>query len=354
MVTSWPVHQYDPEARLIVVDVKKEMGDRKADLTQMAYYMEKDVRVSISECTHGTSSSHLLFLSFFVPQVKILPLFKNQEKFEPMVGGQKLQMENILVYYVDEEAPTFTMQNLSGGIIAVIVVVVLAVVIGLLVLVSAQLAHFVVCAASVLPEWTHAAFSPQFFLSKRGKKRYNKTQVSFLWLSQLLRDTSRVPDNKTLSFSNSKERWRPCKLSVLNGALGVCHFHNLTWGIVKEQSRVFCRFIFIFLLLSLVAHHFIYELCCFQTFHLHAVVCWGQTGLVATSDINTRQMVLSSVSLYSLFPTDVFGFVFNKNAVETVVACWCLWNITHWRSPEAKWRESRPEVIYFRLLRKYF
>lgn len=67
MVTSWPVHQYDPEARLIVVDVKKEMGDRKADLTQMAYYMEKDVRVSISECIHGTSSSHSLFLAFFCP-----------------------------------------------------------------------------------------------------------------------------------------------------------------------------------------------------------------------------------------------------------------------------------------------
>lgn len=28
---------------MIVVDVKKEIGDRKADLTQMAYYMEKDV-----------------------------------------------------------------------------------------------------------------------------------------------------------------------------------------------------------------------------------------------------------------------------------------------------------------------
>ncbi|CAG10183.1 unnamed protein product [Tetraodon nigroviridis] len=115
--------KYDPDARMIVVDVKKEIGDRTADVTQMAYYMEKDV--------------------------KILPLFKSQEKFAPVVGGQKLEMENILVYYVDEEAPTFTMQNLSGGIIAVIVVVVLAVVIGLLVL---------------------------FFLRKRDKKRYNKTQ----------------------------------------------------------------------------------------------------------------------------------------------------------------------------------
>lgn len=80
---------------------------------------------------------------FFFLQVKILPLFKNQEKFDLVVGSQKLEMENILVYYVDEEAPTFTMKNLSGGIIAVIVVVVLAVIIGLLVLVSARVSDFV-------------------------------------------------------------------------------------------------------------------------------------------------------------------------------------------------------------------
>lgn len=67
----------------------------------------------------------------------MLPLFKNEAKFAPLVGTQNLEMENILVYYVDEEAPTFTMKNLSGGIIAVIVVVVLAVIAGLLVLVSA-------------------------------------------------------------------------------------------------------------------------------------------------------------------------------------------------------------------------
>lgn len=36
--------QYDPEARLIVVDVKKPIGERQTDLTNMAYYMEKDVR----------------------------------------------------------------------------------------------------------------------------------------------------------------------------------------------------------------------------------------------------------------------------------------------------------------------
>ncbi|KAM9847556.1 epithelial cell adhesion molecule [Aulostomus maculatus] len=115
--------QYDPDSRTIVLDVKKKIGDRANDLTQMAYYMEKDV--------------------------KVLPLFKNQEKFEPSVDGQKVQMENILVYYVDEEAPTFTMKHLSGGIIAVIVVVVLAVVAGLLVL---------------------------FFARRRQNQRYNKAQ----------------------------------------------------------------------------------------------------------------------------------------------------------------------------------
>lgn len=75
--------------------------------------------------------------------MKVLPLFKDQEKFEPTVGNQKLEMEKILVYYVDEEAPTFTMKNLSGGIIAVIVVVVLAVVAGLLVLVSAWILYVI-------------------------------------------------------------------------------------------------------------------------------------------------------------------------------------------------------------------
>ncbi|KAF7656124.1 hypothetical protein LDENG_00046080 [Lucifuga dentata] len=104
--------EYDPDARLIVVDVKKPKGDRKNDLIQMAYYMEKDI--------------------------KILPLFKDQAKFVPSVEDQKLEMENILVYYVDEEPPTFTMKSVTGGVIAVIVVVVLAVVAGLLILFFAR------------------------------------------------------------------------------------------------------------------------------------------------------------------------------------------------------------------------
>ncbi|XP_061601575.1 epithelial cell adhesion molecule [Cololabis saira] len=115
--------KYDPEARLIVVDVNKEKGERMTDLSRMAYYMEKDV--------------------------KVLPLFTSQETFSPQVDGQKLEMENILVYYVDEENPTFTMKNLPAGIIATIVVVVVVVVAGLLALV---------------------------FLRKRLSKRYSKAQ----------------------------------------------------------------------------------------------------------------------------------------------------------------------------------
>ncbi|XP_036429707.1 epithelial cell adhesion molecule [Colossoma macropomum] len=116
--------EYDKDARLIVVDVKKEMGNRDIDLSRMAYYMEKDV--------------------------KILPLFRNQSStLQLSVGGTKVELEDILVYYVDEKAPTFTMKSVTGGVIAVIVVVVLAVVIGLLVL---------------------------FFLRKRERAHFQKTQ----------------------------------------------------------------------------------------------------------------------------------------------------------------------------------
>lgn len=100
--------QYDPEGRMVVVDVKKDIGNRKDDLTRVGWYMEKDI--------------------------KELPQFNNPDKFEPMVGGQKMEMEKVLVFYVDEKDPEFTMKHLTGGIIAVIVVVILAVIAGLLVL----------------------------------------------------------------------------------------------------------------------------------------------------------------------------------------------------------------------------
>jgi len=117
--------QYDKDARMIVVDIKKDKEDTKEDLTRVGWYMEKDI--------------------------KELPQFLNPEnnKFEPMVGGQKMVMDSILVYYVDAKNPTFTMKHLTGGVIAVIVVVILAVIAGLLVL---------------------------FFLRRREQARYSKAQ----------------------------------------------------------------------------------------------------------------------------------------------------------------------------------
>ncbi|XP_050982707.1 epithelial cell adhesion molecule-like [Labeo rohita] len=100
--------KYDKDGRLIVVDVKKPMEDRTTDLALTTYYMEKDV--------------------------KVLPLFVNPQIFEVNVEESKVYMENILVYYVDDKAPTFTMQRLTAGIIAFFVVVSLIVLIGVLVL----------------------------------------------------------------------------------------------------------------------------------------------------------------------------------------------------------------------------
>ncbi|XP_067241648.1 epithelial cell adhesion molecule [Chanodichthys erythropterus] len=116
--------KYDKDGRLIVVDVIKAKTDSVTDLSRMSYYMEKDV--------------------------KVLPLFHNDKQlFEVPVVGGNVTMESILVYYVDEKAPTFTMQKLTGGIIAVIVVVSLIVLAGLLVL---------------------------FFLARRQKAQYSKAQ----------------------------------------------------------------------------------------------------------------------------------------------------------------------------------
>ncbi|XP_026134927.1 epithelial cell adhesion molecule isoform X2 [Carassius auratus] len=116
--------QYDKDGRLIVVDVQKPKGQPVPDLSLMAYYMEKDI--------------------------KALPLFYDESKpFEVSVEGGKVSMDQILVYYVDEVAPTFTMQKLTGGIIAVIVVVSLIVIAGFLVL---------------------------FFLARRQKAQYSKAQ----------------------------------------------------------------------------------------------------------------------------------------------------------------------------------
>lgn len=43
LLTCLVVFQYDPDARLIVVDVEKPKTDKTTNLAHMAYYMEKDV-----------------------------------------------------------------------------------------------------------------------------------------------------------------------------------------------------------------------------------------------------------------------------------------------------------------------
>ncbi|KAL4641213.1 epithelial cell adhesion molecule-like [Arapaima gigas] len=99
--------KYDEQANLMVVDIKKDIGDRTQDLSHMAYYLMKDVK--------GTT------------------LFSNGSKLKFTTDGQNVSFEDIIIYYVDEKPPTFTMKSLTGGVIAVIVVVLLAVVCGLLV-----------------------------------------------------------------------------------------------------------------------------------------------------------------------------------------------------------------------------
>ncbi|XP_048863736.1 epithelial cell adhesion molecule [Brienomyrus brachyistius] len=98
---------YDKDRRLIVLDLKKRMGDRTVDLSRVAHYLEKEAK-------------NLTLLTTPTPLVT--------------VGGQPMSFERATVYYVDETPPTFTMKKLTGGVIAVIVVVALAIIIGLLVL----------------------------------------------------------------------------------------------------------------------------------------------------------------------------------------------------------------------------
>lgn len=70
---------------------------------------------------------------FLVFQVKGDTIFNTE--YGMNVASKPLRFENTVIYYVDEKAPEFTMKRLTPGVIAVIVVVVLAIVAGILVLV---------------------------------------------------------------------------------------------------------------------------------------------------------------------------------------------------------------------------
>lgn len=63
-------------------------------------------------------------------------LFNDQMKFEPVVEGETLDIESIVVYYVDEKEKTSSMQTLTLSLLTVTGVFILAACAGLLILVS--------------------------------------------------------------------------------------------------------------------------------------------------------------------------------------------------------------------------
>lgn len=68
------------------------------------------------------------------------------------INGEQLDLEpgRTAIYYVDEKPPEFSMQGLQAGIIAVIVVVTLAVIAGIVVLVSIEQVNFLLRAYSFM------------------------------------------------------------------------------------------------------------------------------------------------------------------------------------------------------------
>lgn len=67
-------------------------------------------------------------------------MFQSSKKMDLRVNGEQLDLDpgQTLIFYVDEKAPEFSMQGLTAGIIAVIVVVALAIIAGVVVLVSTE------------------------------------------------------------------------------------------------------------------------------------------------------------------------------------------------------------------------
>ncbi|KAM6456000.1 tumor-associated calcium signal transducer 2 [Liasis olivaceus] len=96
----------------IRIDLKQNISQksyRDVDIADVAYYFEKDIK----------RDSH----------------FTSDNIFNITVNGEPLDIEGILIYYVDEIPPEFSMQHLTAGVIAVVVVVLSAIIIGITVLV---------------------------------------------------------------------------------------------------------------------------------------------------------------------------------------------------------------------------
>ncbi|KAM4693204.1 epithelial cell adhesion molecule [Discoglossus pictus] len=96
----------------IYVDLKQNSTEKMAgdvDITDVAYYMEKDIK--------GDSIHHA------------------DEKFGFMITNRDFAVKEPIIYYIDEKPHEISMKRLTAGVIAVIVVVVVAIVAGIIVLV---------------------------------------------------------------------------------------------------------------------------------------------------------------------------------------------------------------------------
>ncbi|XP_060629579.1 tumor-associated calcium signal transducer 2 [Anolis sagrei] len=101
-----PAVKYDYP--FIQVELKQDLMQktyRDVDIADVAYYFEKDI--------------------------KRTSLFHFSNAFNLSVSGEPLDIEEILIYYIDEKPPEFSMKQLTPGIIAVVVVVVLAFITGI-------------------------------------------------------------------------------------------------------------------------------------------------------------------------------------------------------------------------------
>lgn len=81
------------------------------------------------------------------------------------VNGEQLDLDpgRTAIYYVDEKPPEFSMQGLQAGIIAVIVVVTLAVIAGIVVLVSIEQVNFPLRAYSFKKRRQHETATSTFW-----------------------------------------------------------------------------------------------------------------------------------------------------------------------------------------------
>ncbi|KAI5623425.1 epithelial cell adhesion molecule precursor [Silurus asotus] len=121
--------KYDVDARLITLEVRKNADDHTQDLSLLNYYIEKDAVVQ--------------------------SLFNDQMNFEPTIESEKLELESIMVYYVEEKEPANGIKPLTIGLLTVTCVFILTACVGLLIL---------------------------FLIRRQKKAQYEKAQVRLLVL----------------------------------------------------------------------------------------------------------------------------------------------------------------------------